>query len=199
MPICAWNVLSPDLTPYLSVIIHSQAVLRAMAAITLLRPPPSLRPLVVVGAPGSVTSWNNNHGTRRKPPSIISMSSQSHHQAKTTKQAFSGLRAVQYTPAPTPVLGDFRRSSRGAKKNNAGYIPRATTLDCFTSRDLFQNAVALAQTAFRGSFGGEMSIALITRASFDNLVQRVMGLLAVAEYQIWRLGWLVCRVTKTSY
>jgi ATP-dependent Clp protease ATP-binding subunit ClpC len=96
-----------------------------------------------------------------------------------------------HTPALTPVLGNFSRSTRGAKKNNAGHIPRATTLDCFTSRDLFQNAVALAQTAFRGSFGGEKGIGLITRASFDNLVQRVMGLLAVAEYQIWRLGWLV--------
>lgn len=107
-----------------------------MAAITLLRPPPSLRPPAVVRAPGSVTSWNNSHGTRRRPPSIIiSMSSQSHHQAKMTKQAFSGLRSV-HTPVLTPVLGNFSRSSRGAKKNNAGYIPRATTLDCFTTRTL---------------------------------------------------------------
>jgi len=93
--------------------------------------------------------------------------------------------------ALTPVLGNFSRSTRGAKKNIAAHIPRATTLDCFTSRDLFQNAVALAQTAFRGSFGGENSIGLIVRASFDNLVQRIMGLLVVAEYQIWRLGWVM--------
>lgn len=189
MPIRASNVLSHDVTP--SIIFHSQAVLRAMAAMTSLRPPPSLRSPVVVGAPGSITSWNNSHGRRRQPPSIISMSSRSHHQAKTIKQASSGLRAV-HTPVPTPVISNFGRSSRAAKKINACYIPaRATTLDCFTSRDLFQNAVALAQTAFHGSFVGKKSIGLIAKASFDNLVQRIMGLLAVAEYQIWRLGWLV--------
>jgi hypothetical protein len=176
------NVLSPDLTP--SIIFHSQALLIwAMAAIMLLRSPPSLRPPVVVGAPGSIISWNNSHGTRRQPPSVISMSSQSHHQAKTTKQAFSGLRAV-HTPAPTPILGNFSRSSRGAKKNDAGYIPRAATLDCFTSRELVQNAVALAHSAFRGC--SEVKRAL---ASSPKQVSTILF------SELWAFSW----VQRTKY
>lgn len=162
-----------------------------MAGITLLRPPPSLRsPLV--GPPVSVTSWNNYHDTRRWPPSRISMSSLSHHQGNKAPADFV-LRAV-HKPAPTPVLGNFSRSSRRPGRNNAHHIlPRATINNGFTAE--FFNIVSLAQGAFRGSLlGGEKSIGLVTRARFDSLVQQVMGLFALAQYKIWRLGcWLSYR------
>jgi len=53
------------------------------------------------------------------------------------------------------------------------------------------NIAALVQGAFCGLSGGEKSIVFVTRAMFDSLVQRVMGLFALAQYQIWRFGWLV--------
>ncbi|CAL5004588.1 unnamed protein product [Urochloa decumbens] len=162
-----------------------------MAGITLLRPPPSLRsPLV--GPPGSITSWDNSHGTRRRPPSRISMSSQSHHRVKNAPASFA-LRAV-HTPAPTPVLGNSSRSSRQLKNNYTDHIPRAMATGV-TGEPL--NVVSLAQGALHGSFGGEKSIALVTRAWFNGLIQQVMGLFALAEYKIWRLGcWLSYRDTE---
>jgi ATP-dependent Clp protease ATP-binding subunit ClpC len=35
-------------------------------------------------------------------------------------------------------------------------------------------------------------------AGFDSLVQRVMGLFALAEHQIWRLGWLTSFINKDT-
>jgi len=88
-----------------------------------------------------------------------------------------------------PVLGNSSRTLRGPKKNNVHYhIPRET-IDGFTRE--FLNIAALMQGAFCGLSGGEKSIVFVTRAMFDSLVQRVMGLFALAQYQIWRFGWLV--------
>ncbi|WVZ57305.1 hypothetical protein U9M48_007706 [Paspalum notatum var. saurae] len=132
-------------------------------------------------------------------------SHQGHRQAKT----FSGLRAV-HTPAPTPVavLGNSTsRSSRGPEKKNTGGVPRAATLDGFTGE--IQSMVAVAQRAFRGSSssGGERGIGgLVARARLDGLVQQVLGLFALANYQIQCLRWhllpsadvLMCQVTQLA-
>ncbi|OEL13598.1 Chaperone protein ClpC4, chloroplastic [Dichanthelium oligosanthes] len=153
--------------------IGSGAAFAVMARITLLRPPPSLRS-PVVGPPGSMASWNNSHGTRRWPPSRISMSSPSHRQAKKVPAAVSGLRAV-HIPAPTPILGNFSGFSSRHKKNRAHHIPGAM-LDSFTGE--FMNMV---QGAFHASSAGQKSVGLITKARFDSLVQKVMTLVAFAE------------------
>ncbi|TVU43829.1 hypothetical protein EJB05_10327, partial [Eragrostis curvula] len=71
------------------------------------------------------------------------------------------------------------------KKNNARdlAVPRAQL------NGGFMDIVALAQDAFRGSSsGGQKSI--IARASFDRLVEQVMDVLALAQYEIQRLGYL---------
>jgi ATP-dependent Clp protease ATP-binding subunit ClpC len=120
------------------------------------------------------------------------MSSQSHRQGRKQAPADFALRVV-HTPAPTPALGNLSRSSsRGLKKIDARHhIPRAAataTIDGFTMGESF-NIVSLAHGVFQ--FQG-------LSAGFDSLVQRVMGLFALAEHQIWRLGWLTSFINKES-
>ncbi|TVU43814.1 hypothetical protein EJB05_10311, partial [Eragrostis curvula] len=157
-----------------------------MAGAALFRPPPSLGS-PVVGA-GSITRWNSQ-STRRRPPFIVSMSQTHNHHQDNKAPRFSSLRA-EHTPAPTPVLGGFLSSTTNAwtgqkKRNNARdlVVPRAQL------NGGFMDIVALAQDAFRGSSsGGQKSI--ITRASFDRLVEQVMDVVALAQYEMQRLGYL---------
>ncbi|TVU43790.1 hypothetical protein EJB05_10284, partial [Eragrostis curvula] len=157
-----------------------------MAGAALFRPPPSLGS-PVIGA-GSITRWNSK-STRKRPPFIVSMSQTHHHHQDNKAPRFSSLRAA-HTPAPTPVHGGFLSSTTNAwtgqkKKNNARdlAVPRAQL------NGGFMDIVALAQDAFRGSSsGGQKSI--IARASFDRLVEQVMDVVALAQYEIQRLGYL---------
>ncbi|TVU43774.1 hypothetical protein EJB05_10267 [Eragrostis curvula] len=117
------------------------------------------------------------------------MSQTHHHHQDNKAPRFSSLRAA-HTPAPTPVHGGFLGSTTNAwtgqkKKNNARdlVIPRAQLTGGF------MDILALAQDAFRGSSsGGQKSI--ITRASFDRLVEQVRDVVALAQYEIQRLGYL---------
>jgi ATP-dependent Clp protease ATP-binding subunit ClpC len=73
-------------------------------------------------------------------------------------------------------------------------------MDGFTMGESF-NIVSLAHGVFQfqGLSGGEQqSISLVIRSGFDSLVQRVMGLFALAEHQIWRLGWLTSFINKDT-
>ncbi|TVU43778.1 hypothetical protein EJB05_10271, partial [Eragrostis curvula] len=157
-----------------------------MAGAALFRPPPSLGS-PIVGA-GSITR-RNSQSTRRRPPFIVSMSQTHNHHQDNKASRFSSLRA-EHTPAPTPVLGGFLSSTTNAwtgqkKKNNARdlVVPKAQLTGGF------MDIVALAQDAFRGSSsGGQKSI--ITRASFDCLGEQVMDVVALAQYEIQRLGYL---------
>ncbi|TVU43812.1 hypothetical protein EJB05_10309, partial [Eragrostis curvula] len=157
-----------------------------MAGAALFRPPPSLGS-PVIGA-GSITRWNSQ-STRRRPPFIVSMSQTHNHHQDNKASRFSSLRA-EHTPAPTPVHGGFLGSTTNAwtgqkKKNNARdlVVPKAQLTGGF------MDIVALAQDAFRGSSsGGQKSI--IARASFDRLVEQIMDVVALAQYEIQRLGYL---------
>ncbi|TVU43776.1 hypothetical protein EJB05_10269, partial [Eragrostis curvula] len=158
-----------------------------MAGAALFRPPPSLGS-PVVGA-GSITR-RNSQSIRRRPPFIVSLSQTHNHHQDNKAPRFSSLRA-EHTPAPTPVLGGFLSSTTSAwtgqkKKNNARDILVVTRAQLTGG---FMDIIALAQDAFRGSsFGGQKSI--ITRASFDRLVEQVMDVVALVQYEIQRLGYL---------
>ncbi|KAJ1296677.1 hypothetical protein BS78_01G320800 [Paspalum vaginatum] len=118
------------------------------------------------------------------------MTSRQGRRQQAKKAAFSGLRAV-HTPAPMPVvLGNSSRPSRGPEKNTGGaarhhVVPGAATLDGFTGEIL--NIATVAQRAFHGSSssGGERGVGgLVSRARLDGLVQQVVGLFALANYQM---------------
>lgn len=52
----------------------------------------------------------------------------------------------------------------------------------------FADMIALAQDAFRGSQKKNASGGLLTKERFDSFMAKVMDVLALAEYEIQRLG-----------
>ncbi|KAL6658727.1 hypothetical protein ACP70R_002767 [Stipagrostis hirtigluma subsp. patula] len=136
-----------------------------MAGITLCRPPPSLR-TPVVGA-GSITHWNYQ-STRRTPPSIVSVS-QGRRQAK-KPAAFDGLRAAHF-PAPTPVLASKSTFASRGRSSSGGH--KNVAVDLIT----------------RASIGQSNVVGLLTRSDLiNNLIERIMNAIAIAQYETQRLG-----------